>query len=151
MILQIPGQKNIELHHAVFDMNGTLAKDGELLDGVTTLLRQVSQQYICHILTGDTFGTALSVQKELGIPVTVVNTGDEKAKYVTELGVNVVAVGNGFNDYPMFQNSALKIVVLGPEGTSGKALGIADIVAPSIVVALELLLSPQRLIATLRS
>ena len=150
LILQIPGQESIQLIHAVFDMNGTLAKDGKLIDGVSVLFKQVSQQYKCHILTNDTFGTAASVESELGIPITVVGSGEEKANMVKQLGNNTVAVGNGSNDYPMLLQSSLKIVVLGPEGTSGRVMSIADIVTPSILVALELLLSPQRIIATMR-
>ena len=150
LILQIPGQESIHLIHAVFDMNGTLAKEGKLIDGVSVLFKQVSQQYKCHILTNDTFGTAASVESALGIPITVVGSGEEKANVVKQLGNNTVAVGNGSNDYPMLLQSSLKIVVLGPEGTSGRVMSIADIITPSILVALELLLSPQKIIATMR-
>lgn len=51
----------------------------------------------------------------------------------------------------MLQDAALGIAVLGPEGAAGGALMAADLAAPGIEPALELLLKPQRLCATLRS
>ena len=46
--------------------------------------------------------------------------------------------------------AALGIAVLGAEGTAGELIRVADIVAPDIIVALDLLADPLRLIATLR-
>jgi len=51
----------------------------------------------------------------------------------------------------MLQESALGIMIVGPEGGSVKALLSADVVVNSIDKALELLLHPQRLVATLRT
>jgi soluble P-type ATPase len=41
--------------------------------------------------------------------------------------------------------------VVGPEGAAVDALQASDVVATSIQSALDLLLNPQRLVATLRS
>lgn len=69
-----------------------------------------------------------------------------------ELGARAcVCLGNGRNDQLMLQDAALGIAVLGPEGAAGGALMAADLAAPGIEPALELLLKPQRLCATLRS
>jgi soluble P-type ATPase len=64
---------------------------------------------------------------------------------------HVVAVGNGRNDVAMFEAAALGIAVLGPEGAAGVLLQVADVVVPDVYVALELLLHPRRLKATLRA
>ena len=64
--------------------------------------------------------------------------------------VSVVAIGNGNNDVGMLAAAGLGIAVLGPEGTASRALTAADLVAGDICSALELLLFPQRLFATLR-
>jgi P-type E1-E2 ATPase len=75
----------------------------------------------------------------------------QKARYVNELGANhVIAIGNGANDALMLEAAAIGIVVLGSEGTSADALRTADIVATTPLVALDLVLNPKRLVATLR-
>jgi len=51
----------------------------------------------------------------------------------------------------MLQAAALGIAVIGPEGAAADTLHAADIVAPNIHAALDLLLHPLRVVATLRS
>lgn len=149
-VVDIPGRDPLRLEHVLFDLNGTLAKDGQLIKGVPPLFERVRDAYACLVLTGDTFGTAQSLAAALGCPVRPVRTGEDKALVVRELGAGVVAVGNGMNDVPMLEAAALSIVVIGPEGAAGRAIRAADIIAPDIHAALELLLSPKRLTATLR-
>jgi soluble P-type ATPase len=62
-----------------------------------------------------------------------------------------VALGNGRNDRLMLKEAALGIALLQAEGAAVEALLAADVVAPDILVALDLLLAPDGLIATLRS
>jgi soluble P-type ATPase len=50
----------------------------------------------------------------------------------------------------MLQAAALGIAVLGPEGLAAEAWQAADVVMASIHDALDLLLHPRRLVATLR-
>jgi len=61
-----------------------------------------------------------------------------------------VAMGNGNNDELILKEAALGIAILGDEGISVTALKQADIMAKNISDALDLLLKPKRLIATLR-
>jgi len=49
------------------------------------------------------------------------------------------------------QRAALGIAVLGGEGLATVCLAAADVVVPSVESALDLLLYPRRLIATLRT
>ena len=62
----------------------------------------------------------------------------------------VVAVGNGANDAAMLHKASLGIAVLGGEGLALACLTAADIVVPDIGAALDLLLQPRRILATLR-
>ena len=74
-----------------------------------------------------------------------------KAEYVKNIGaMRAVAIGNGRNDRDMLAIAALGIVVVGPEGAAADTLTAADVVAPDILTALDLLTNPQRLVATLR-
>jgi soluble P-type ATPase len=61
-----------------------------------------------------------------------------------------VAIGNGSNDQIILKEAALGIAVLGDEGVSVSAIKSADIVVKNIQNALDLLLKPKRLMATLR-
>jgi len=80
------------------------------------------------------------------------NESSQKAALVEELGAErVVAMGNGANDVAMLQRAALGIAMLGGERLATACFNAADLVAPDIVTALDLLLFPRRLIATLRT
>lgn len=155
MQVTVPGHKTLVFSHVVLDCNGTIACDGHLLPGVRQRLEELSKHVSVHILTADTFG---SVRKETaGIPCEVVVIGKEnqtqaKADYVRQLGFEkTVAVGNGRNDALMLKGSVLGIAVVQEEGAAVETLVAADIASRSILDALDLLLHPLRLTATLRS
>ena len=149
--LAIPGRDALSLQHAVFDLNGTLALDGSLLPEISGRLSRLASVLECQVASADTHGTLAQVGAALGLPVAVVRDGEDKARMVRSLGASsVVAIGNGRNDVPMFQAAALAIAVLGPEGADPHALMAADIVVANPLDALDLLLSPARLRATLR-
>ena len=151
----IPGDGRLRLGFLVLDYNGTLACNGILLDGVAERLIALSKHLSIHVVTADTFGTVETALKGLPCIVRVLpQTGQNHAKmaYVSQLGRNeTVCIGNGRNDRLMLQAAALGIGVVGPEGAAADALQASDVVAPSIQSALDLLLNPLRLVATLRS
>ncbi len=150
--IDIPGRGSITLNHAVFDVNGTLAFDGRLLPGVAERFAVLQAHLMLHMLTADTHGMQASIDAALGLPATIITGGtSEKADRVRQLGsADVVAIGNGANDAAMLEAAALGIAVLGPEGLAVPALQAADLVVFSITDALDLLLNPRRLVATLR-
>ncbi|NOY76883.1 MAG: ATPase P [Calditrichaeota bacterium] len=154
MTIAIPGKPTLELTHLVLDMNGTLSLDGEIPGSVRERLVALAPLFKIHLLTADTFGTARREASDL--PLSFVKVSQEgyldKLVFVRELGRNqTVAIGNGFNDHLMLKEAALGIVVLGPEGTHPLALLNADIIASRIEDALDLLLHPKRITATLRT
>lgn len=149
--LDIPQRGILELHHAVFDINGTLAIDGIVTQEVVDALRHVSEHLSIHILTAGTHGNLADIEKALGFPLRLINKGEEKMRYVQQLGPErVVAVGNGSNDVGMLRLAAIGIAVMTIEGVSTRALQAADVLVSSPVDALNLLLYPKRLVATLR-
>jgi P-type E1-E2 ATPase len=151
----IPGDGRLRLSFLVLDYNGTLACNGALLDGVAERLIALSKSLSIHVVTADTFGTVEAALRSLPCTVRILpQTGQNHAKmaYVSQLGRNeTVCIGNGRNDRLMLQVAALGIAVVGPECAAVDALQAADVVAPSIRSALDLLLNPLRLVATLRS
>lgn len=153
--MEIPGYGTLRFSYLVLDYNGTLARDGVLVSGVESRLRVLSESVDVHVLTADTFG---SVERELArIPcmVSVIpreNQAKAKAEYVRNLGSeSTVTIGNGRNDRFMLEESALGIAVVQAEGGAVAAVLSADVVSTNIVDALDLLLNPLRLTATLRS
>ena len=152
--IDVPGWRNLELAHLVLDVNGTLTLDGELLPGAPDRIQALLAQCEVHLLTADTFGRLDAIAARLGVRGRRLSPGSEAAQkraFVTELGADhVVAIGNGANDVEMLGAAALGIAVLGPEGTAQAAVAAADVVCSSIDVALDLLLHPRRLMATLR-
>lgn len=152
--LDIPGRGVLRLQHLVTDVNGTLAVDGRLIDGVAKGLLGLSDRLQIHLLTADTHGRQELLDRQLGLQAVRIPAGGEaqaKGTYVRGLGADqVVALGQGANDAGMLHDAALGICVLGPEGTAVEALMAADVVAPSVLDALALLYQPLRLVATLR-
>ena len=149
--LDIPQRDVIELHHAVFDINGTLAVDGMAMPEVIDALRSLSEHLSIHLLSANTYGNATYLGADLGFPLHLIARGEEKTRYVQHLGPqNVVATGNGINDVGMLRLAAIGIAVMTSEGIAARALQAADIIVSSPYDAINLLLKPKRLIATLR-
>lgn len=152
--LRIPGRGEIHLKHLVCDVNGTLAVDGELMEGLILRLRRLRDRLTLHLLTADTHGKQERIDRQLGVKAVRVapgNEGEQKAAYVRRLGREaVVAIGQGANDALMLREAVLGICVLSPEGTAVETLLAADLVVPDIHTALDLIEHPVRLIASLR-
>lgn len=157
----IPGRASLDLEHLVCDLNGTLAEDGVLLDGVAGRIAQLSLVLNVHVLTADTHGTLGQIAEQLHsacLSASVsspccerIGAGEEKAHYVTDLDAERVAtIGNGANDRAMFRVARLRIGVMGSEGANTSALLDTDVLTTSPLHALDLLLYPERLAATLR-
>lgn len=153
--LEIPGGAHLRLSHLVLDYNGTLALDGNLLDGVADKLSELADQVQLHVITADTHGTVSS--KLAGLPCLLKIIGpqgqdEQKEAYVRSLGAEkVIAIGNGRNDSLMLKAAALGIALVQEEGASVAAILQADIVFNDILYALGLLLNLHRLKATLRN
>mgnify|MGYP000975985447 CR=1 FL=1 len=152
--LNIPGRGLIQLEHLVSDVNGTLALDGILIEGVPKNLRQLRDRLEIHLLTADTHGRQEIMDTQLGFQAIRIQSGNEsiqKADYVKKLGAqNVVAIGQGANDAEMLGSAAIGICILSKEGTAAESLLACDILVPDIFAAFELLEKPLRMVATLR-
>jgi len=152
--LNIPGRGPLRFEHLVLDVNGTLAVDGQLIDGVPRQLAELRGQLTIHLLTADTFGRQAEIDQVLSLTAVRLRPGGEpqqKADFVTALGAQrVVSIGQGANDAAMLKEAALGICVLSQEGAAMETLLAADLVAPDIFAALELLEKPLRIVASLR-
>lgn len=150
----IPGLGDYNLEHLVMDVNGTLAVDGQLIDGVATKIAALRAQLTIHLLTADTHGRQAVIDRQLGLTALRIAPGGEssqKADYVRRLGSETVAaIGQGANDAEMLAVAHLGICVMSVEGVAKETLFACDLIAPSILTALELLEKPLRIVASLR-
>jgi P-type E1-E2 ATPase len=152
--LNIPGHGDLSLEHLVMDVNGTLAVDGILLDGVAKRVGALRNRLAVHLLTADTHGRQATIDHLLNLQAVRIRAGDEagqKAAFVRHLGAErVVAIGQGANDAQMLKTAALGICVMSVEGLAVETLTSADLLMPDILSALDLFDRPLRLIASLR-
>lgn len=152
--IDVPGLKTLKLKYIVLDYNGTMAIDGRLIHGVKERLIELSDKLEIHVLTADTFGKVRSALKNFNAKLSILPLDKQdvgKLHYIQKLDpVFTVCVGNGRNDRLMIEAAALGITVIQEEGAAFETLQAADVVCTGIVSALELLLNPLRLVASLR-
>ena len=152
--LTIPGRGELRIGHLVTDVNGTLALDGVLPDGLAKRIGLLRDRLQIHLLTADTHGRQSVIDGQLNLTAVRITGGNEaqqKADYVKNLGANfVVAIGQGANDALMLKEAALGICVLSKEGVATETLLAAELLVPDIFSALDLFEKPLRLIASLR-
>ena len=150
----IPGVGEYTLEHLVMDVNGTLAVDGQLIEGVASRITSLRERLSIHLLTADTHGKQGIIDRQLDLTAVRIQPGEEvlqKAEYIRRLGAErVVAIGQGANDAKMLAVARLGICVMSVEGVAKETLLAADLVAPTILSALELLEQPMRIVASLR-
>lgn len=152
--LAIPGQACYQIRHVVFDVNGTLALDGSLLDDVARRLQNLSHQAQIHLITANTHGGQAEIDQQLGLQAVILQPGNEaeqKQNFVERLSAEtVIAVGQGRNDAAMLSRAAIGIAVLSQEGLATNSLLAADLLLPDIFSVFDCLENPRRLIASLR-
>jgi P-type E1-E2 ATPase len=150
----VPGRGVIQLEHLVCDVNGTLALDGQLIEGVGRKLNLLRDRLQVHIISADTHGRQDLIDFQLNLKAMRITPGDEsrqKASFVEQLGAaHTAAIGQGANDAEMLQLAEVGVCVLSPEGAARETLFAADLIAPDIFNALELFEKPLRLVASLR-
>jgi len=150
----VPGSGEYELEHLVMDVNGTLAVDGQLVDGVAEKVTSLKNDLVIHLLTADTHGKQIFIDRQLGLTAVRIAPGGEstqKAEYVRKLGSRkVAAIGQGANDAKMLAVARLGICIMSVEGIARETLLAADLIVPDILSALELFEKPLRIIASLR-
>ena len=154
LCIKISGREELSLNHLILDYNGTIAEDGEIIEGIRPRLAELAKELSIYVITADTHGTA--AKKCEGLPLQVLTfptteVGKIKADEADKMEGGVITIGNGFNDIQMSDAADLSICVIGREGCCGALLAHTDVVVTSIEDALDLLLKTGRLRATLRT
>jgi len=156
--IDIPGFGKLQINAILTDYTGTLSFNGKLSPGVRERLLRLAELADIHVVSADSFGTA---EKELeGLPVIckkLEGTGEDVQKrlYAETLDPrHVASFGNGNNDRLHMklvkESGGLTIAVDNGEGCAHEAIRNANVIVAGAVNALDLLLEPTRLRATLR-
>jgi len=157
--VEIPNVRRLIIHRLVTDFTGTLSLGGQLSPGVEDRLRRLNQILDITVISADSFGTAVGQLASIPISPIILSPGlrhdREKEKYVKDNNPSqIAAFGNGNNDALMLkavkEAGGLAVAVDNGEGCSVEALRNANIFIVGIVNALDLMLEPTRLRATLR-
>lgn len=155
LTIDIPGRQLLEIDYLILDFNGTLALDGQLIEGVDHLIQQLATHLKLLIVTADTHGSVEKVCRHLPVELYRFPTdraNQAKRDLVKDLGPSHCAcVGNGWNDVAMMKIAALAVGVLEEEGLCAAVVSEADLFTRSIHSALELFLHPDRIRASLRN
>jgi soluble P-type ATPase len=155
--INIPGFGKRHIRIAVSDYTGTHSFGGLIEPDVKKRLRELVTLVELRIVTADSFGTAESELAGIATPYGL-RTGKhdtEKAEYVSRFDLqHVAAFGNGNNDRLMLkavkEGGGLAIAVDNGEGCAMDAMRNADLFVVGAANAIDLLLDPMRLKATLR-
>lgn len=151
MKIDISGVGTYCLESIFIDFNGTIAKDGQLIEKVLEPLMVLSKTFNLHVITGDTYGNVRKIFQDLPINVIIANSATEKLEVIKSYKPeNSIAIGNGSIDYLMLDAAKLGICVVGDEGASVKAIHHADIIVNNIFDAFDIISSPNKIIATLK-
>ncbi|AXH10078.1 ATPase P [Malaciobacter halophilus] len=155
MIIEIPNSETIELKNIVFDYNGTIAIDGELIEGVQTYIDELSSIFDFYVITADTYGSVEQQLQNTKCKVIKIEKDFQDIKkldFIKKIGsANTLSVGNGRNDRLMLKESILGIGILQDEGICTETLMNSDILVKSIFDVFEFLKNKNRLVATLRN
>ena len=69
--ISIPGRGTLQLEHLVSDVNGTLAVDGVLIDGLAQRIASIRDRLTVHLLTADTHGKQAGIDQQLNLSATL--------------------------------------------------------------------------------
>lgn len=140
------------LDHLILDVNGTLTVHGDLVDGASDRVARLGRAVRIWLLSADTFGglDVLAGRLRVNGAERVVN-GEQKVAVLRRLGSQrCIAIGNGANDAGMLNEARLGICIIGAEGAATSAVMAANLVFSDVCNALDALLEPRVLIASLR-
>lgn len=153
--IEIDGFGKIEAKYLVSDLNGTLAMYGKVSPETKELINQLKPKIKIYILSADTFNNGKDIADDLGVEFHKLSGAKsqafEKCEFIQKLDPEKsIVMGNGRNDYMMFQKAKLAFGIMGEEGINPITLKEADLVVNSPENALKMLLNPMALKAGLR-
>lgn len=139
--------QEFEINTIVFDLNGVLTIQGEIVPGVKERVEQLNQMGIKTVfITGNRRGTADDVSAALGMEFKVGKTAAEKEQLFLEFDTaTTAAIGNTRIDIGMLKHAAISVATIQSEGIHTGLIAHADILVPSVLDAMDLFIDPDSL------
>ncbi len=154
MVINVPETGKYEIENIVFDYNGTIAINGEIISGILEKIVKLTEVFNVAIITADTFNTVRKAFKNTNVNIHIIDNENgmiQKKEFIKNIGSNkTIALGNGRNDELMLKESIISVAILNDEGVSLKALNSADFLLKDINHFFEMIEEPKKLIAILR-
>ncbi len=152
MTYDVPGVGTLDLQTIILDLNGTISVHGALVEEVQERLTKLKELgYKIVLFTGNTRGDADQMAAHLGIEWRLAKSAEDKRDEVLKLNPETcVSIGNGLIDLELMKVVKLRIVTLQAEGVHVQTLLASDVVVPTIIDALDMLIDSNVLVATLR-
>jgi soluble P-type ATPase len=152
VIYNVPGQGELKLETIILDLNGTISVRGKLVEGVGERLAKLKELgYAVVLFTGNTRGDADGMAQSLGIEWRLTKSSEDKRDKALQLSPETcVSIGNGLIDLELMKVVKLCIVTLQAEGVHVQTMLNSDVIVPTICDALDMLIDPNILVATLR-
>jgi soluble P-type ATPase len=157
--IAIPGFGPLEIDRVVTDYTGTHSFKGAVRKSVRARLARLARLVEVHVLTVDTFGTARHELRRLPVKLHFLNDDGRQDKQKQRFVVkydrkHVAAFGNGNIDRLLLKTvrdaGGLAVAVDNGEGCAVDTILNANILVHGSEQALDLLLEPNTLKATLR-
>jgi soluble P-type ATPase len=155
--IDIPGFGLRDIRIVVSDYTGTHSRGGSVRPAVRKRLRKLAKLVDLHVITADSFGSAAEELRGITKPYLLRTSrhDEEKATYVCRFDLtHVAAFGNGNNDRLMLkavkEGGGLAVAVDNGEGCAIDTMLNAHLFIAGAAHAIDLLLDPTRLKATLR-
>ncbi len=145
-------KKPLKLDTLILDLNGTITIDGKLIPWVKDKILALQKEWWTVLLcSGDTQWTAAKIAQWLWATLYICkNQNDKKNVLKKHKTKHCATIGNGHIDLKLMEKCSLSIAVIQAEWCYSKSMLSSDIVCTNIIDALDILLLPKRLIATLR-
>jgi len=154
MVINVPETGKYEIENIVFDYNGTIAINGEIISGILEKIVKLTEVFNVAIITADTFNTVRKAFKNTNVNIHIIDNENgmiQKKEFIKNIGSNkTIALGNGRNDELMLKEAIISVAILNNEGVSLKALNSADFLLKDINHFFEMIEEPKKLIAILR-
>lgn len=149
----IPWHKKLfNLNTLILDLNGTISIDGVLISWVKEKISELKKMgWEVLLCSWDTQWTAAKIAKNIWATIHICKNQKDKEKILKKyVAKHCVAIGNWNIDIQLMKKCKLSIAVIQAEWCSQQAIRTSHIVCTNINDALNILLLPKRLIATLR-
>lgn len=142
MDYNVQGVGKITIDTVIFDLNGTLAVNGKLVEGVKDRIERLKNEgFRVYVVSTDHRGNGKELADDLGIEFIYAETTNDKEDFIREFDPEMVAaIGNARVDIGLFDYARISIATMQAEGIHAAIFRFVDIIVTSVNDAIDILL-----------